>query len=234
MSEYKVTFTQLWEAVSIEFPNSLTSDSLSLMDILKEYAKKETGGYWKLKQIVTQRATQHAQIISLLADIGNGLGFNTWIGLKEQSSVVKGAAGSTTLLADFYKPKKLMITGLNQDQLDEAINIDLLWYKDGKIIAVFEVENTTAMTEALRRVSSLPYPTEKYMVLPDERASQLSKKLKSPMFGQWFEQDKWQVLYYDSLQDNATALKHHKKQLNDIVGILSVKKTKSAEQLDLL
>ena len=234
MSEYKVTFTQLWEAVSIEFPNSLTSDSLSLMDILKEYAKKETGGYWKLKQIVTQRATQHAQIISLLADIGNGLGFNTWIGLKEQSSVVKGAAGSTTPLADFCKPKKLMISGLSKEQLDDTINIDLLWYKDGQINTLFEVENTTAMTEALRRVSSIPYHTNKYMVLPDERANQLSKKLKSPMFGQWFEHDKWQVLYYDSLQNNAIALKHHKKQLSDIVGILSAKKLASSEQLGLL
>jgi hypothetical protein len=234
MSEYKVTFTQLWEAVSIEFPNSLTSDSVSIMDILKEYAKKETGGFWKLKQIVTQRATQHAQIISLLADIGSGLGFNTWIGTKEQATVVKGAAGSTKPLADFCKPKKLMITGLSKEQLDEAVNIDLLWYKDGKIITVFEVENTTAMTEALRRASSLPYPTEKYMILPDERAGQLAKKLKSPMFGQWFEHDKWQVLYYDSLQDNASALKHHKKHLNDIVGILLTKKSEASNQLNLL
>jgi 16S rRNA G966 N2-methylase RsmD len=234
MSEYKVTFTQLWEAISIEFPNSLTSDSLSLMDILKEYAKKETGGYWKLKPIVTQRETQHAQIISLLADIGYGLGYNTWIGLKEQSSVVKGAVGSTIPLTDFCKPSKLIITGLSQEQLDDAINIDLLWYKNGQINTVFEVENTTAMTEALRRVSSIPYFTNKYMVLPDERAGQLSKKLKSPMFGQWFEQDKWQVLYYDSLQDNAPALKHQKKQLNDIVGILSAKKPTSSKQLGLL
>jgi 16S rRNA G966 N2-methylase RsmD len=234
MSEYKVTFTQLWEAVSIEFPNSLTSDSLSLMDILKEYAKKEIGGYWKLKSIVTQRETQHAQVISLLADIGSGLDFNTWIGTKEQATIVKGAAGSTIPLADFCKPKKLMITGLNQEQLDEALNIDLLWYKDGKIITVFEVENTTAMTEALRRASSLPYPTIKYMVLPDERAGQLAKKLKSPMFGQWFEQDKWQVLYYDSLQDNAIALKHHNKQLSDIAGRLSTKKSEPSEQLELL
>ena len=233
MSEYKVTFTQLWEAISIEFPNSLTSDSLSLMDILKEYAKKETGGYWKLKPIVTQRETQHAQVISLLADIGYGLGFNTWIGTKEQATVVKGAAGSSIPLTDFCKPKKLMVTGLNQEQLDETINIDLLWYKDGKINTVFEVENTTAMTEALRRVSSLPYLTEKYMDLPDERAGQLAKKLKSPMFGQWFEHDKWQVLYYDSLQDNAIALKHHKKQISDIIGILSTKKPESSNQLGL-
>jgi 16S rRNA G966 N2-methylase RsmD len=234
MSEYKVTFTQLWEAVSIEFPNSLTSDSLSLMDILKEYAKKEAGGYWKLKPTIIQRETQHAQIISLLADIGCGLGYDTWVGLKEQATVVKGAAGSTIPLTDFCKPKKLMVTGLTPAQLNEAANIDLLWCRDGKIVTVFEVENTTAMTEALRRASSLPYPTEKYMVLPDERANQLSRKLKSPMFSQWFEQDKWQVLYYDFLQDNATALKHHKKHLSDIVGSLSAKKPEPSEQLGLI
>jgi len=233
MSEYKVTFTQLWEAVSIEFPNSLTSDSFSIMDILKEYAKKDAGGYWKLKQIVTERDTQHAQIISLLAEIGSGLGFSTWIGLKEQSSVVKGAAGSTTSLAEWCKPKKLMVLGLNHDQMAEASRIDLLWYKDGKINTIFEVENTTAMTEALRRASSLPYPTVKYMVLPDERADQLAKKLKSPMFSQWFEQDKWQVLYYDSLVANATDLKHHKKEVTDVVGKLSIKPLQS-KQLDLL
>jgi len=234
MSEYKVTFTQLWEAVSIEFPNSLTSDSLSLMDTLKEYAKKETGGFWKLKPIVNQRETQHAQIISLLADIGYGLGYSTWVGLKEQSSAVKGAVGSTIPLTDFCHPKKLMITELNQTQLDDVLNIDLLWYKDGKINTIFEVENTTAMTEALRRVSSIPYHTEKFMVLPDERASQLSKKLKSPMFGQWFENDKWQALYYDSLQNNADLLKHHKKQIGDIAGVLSPKKQASSGQLKLI
>lgn len=234
LSEYRVTFTQVWKAVSIEFPNSLTSDSLSLMDILKEYAKKETGGYWKLKPIVTERETQHAQIISLLADIGSGLGFNTWIGIKEQTTVVKGVAGSTIPLVDWCNPKKLMITGLNHDQMKEAARIGLLWYKDGEINTVFEVENTTAMTEALRRASSLPYSTIKYMVLPDERADQLAKKLKSPMFQQWFEHDQWQVLYYDSLEANESSLRHHKKHLNDIVGKASAKTTQPTKQLGLL
>ena len=72
------------------------------------------------------------------------------------------------------------------------------------------------------------------MVLPDERANQLSRKLKSPMFSQWFEQDKWQVLYYDSLQNNAAALKHHKKHLSDIVGTLSAKKPETSAQLGLI
>ncbi|MDP2930548.1 MAG: hypothetical protein Q8N56_03010 [bacterium] len=231
VSEVKVTFTQLWEAVSIEFPNSLTSDSLSLMDILKEYANKESGGYWKLKSIVTQRETQHAQIISLLAEIGQGLGFDTWIGLKEQTSIVHEGVGTAIPLANYCKPTKLVIAGLSHEQMHDLMNVDLVWYKNEQIKKVFEIENTTAMTEALRRASSIPYYTEKYMVLPDERASQLSKKLKSPMFKQWFEHDKWQILYYDALQNNIEFLKNHKKQLSDVVGVLPTPKVSSSKQL---
>jgi hypothetical protein len=63
------------------------------------------------------------------------------------------------------------LTGFNHEQINELINVDLVWYKNEQIIKVFAIENTAAMTEALRRVSSIPYFTEKYMVLPDERAS---------------------------------------------------------------
>jgi 16S rRNA G966 N2-methylase RsmD len=236
MSEYKVTFTQLWEAVSIEFPNALTSDSVSLMDILQEYAKKESGGFWILKPIVRQRQTEHAQIISILADIGDRSGFKTWIGLREQKTIVKGVAGATTPLIEFCRPKKLELAGLIQEQLDDVVNIDLLWYKEGTIHALFEVENTTAMTEALRRASCVPYHTAKYMVLPDERANQLTKKMKSPMFGQQFERDKWQVLYYDTLYSNERYLKQGKKQIDDVVGIRvgqRPRKTESTKQLGL-
>lgn len=237
MSEYKVTFTQLWEAVSIEFPNALTSDSTGLMDILEEYAKKEAGGFWILKPMVSERQTQHAEMIGMLADVGNKLGFKTWVGLKEQAKAVKGVAGATKPLVDFCRPKKLELTGLSQEQLDDAINIDLLWYKEGKIHALFEVENTTVMTEALRRASCIPYDTAKYMILPDERANQLAKKLKSPMFAQWFERDKWQVIYYDSLRANVRFLKRGKKQLGDVAGLLVKQRTKRADstkQLHLL
>jgi 16S rRNA G966 N2-methylase RsmD len=150
MSDYKVTFTQLWEAVSIEFPNALTSDSTGLMDILEEYARKETGGYWILKPIVTERQSQHAEMIGMLAGVGNALGFQTWVGLREQSKAIKGVAGTAKPLVDFCRPKKLELTGLSQEQLNDAMNIDLLWHTEGKIQVLFEVENTTVMTEALR------------------------------------------------------------------------------------
>jgi putative DNA methylase len=45
LSKGKVTFTQVWEAISTKFPNSLTSDSSKIMDALVQYARKVPGGY---------------------------------------------------------------------------------------------------------------------------------------------------------------------------------------------
>ncbi|MEW6200515.1 MAG: DNA methyltransferase, partial [bacterium] len=39
----KITFTEIWDAVSTEFPNSLTSDSMSILDALKVYARQVSG-----------------------------------------------------------------------------------------------------------------------------------------------------------------------------------------------
>ena len=57
------------------------------------------------------------------------------------------------------------------------------------------------------------------------------------MFNQWFEQDKWQVLYYDSLQNNERSLKNGTKKLTEIVGITLKQpsnKKELAKQLDLI
>jgi hypothetical protein len=211
------------------------------MDILKEYAKKEAGGYWVLKPIMHLREDEHSSIIGQLAELGDKQGYNVWVGLKEQNDTIKSAVSVDKPLSDFCKPKALKLVNLSADQLEEIRNIDLIWYKEGKIQQIFEVENSTAMTEALRRASTIPYETKKYMILPDERVNQLAKKMRSPMFGQWFEPNKWQVLYYDSLRNNTKELKSGKKQLDALVGILAKqaskikpKAKKQSEQLGLL
>src|SRR5208283_1311548 len=45
----RVTFTQVWDAVSQEFPNSLTSDSTSIREALEMYARKTGREYWMLR-----------------------------------------------------------------------------------------------------------------------------------------------------------------------------------------
>jgi len=48
-SKGRVSFTDIWEAVSIAFPNSLTSDQSSIKNSLEDFARPVKGGDWLIK-----------------------------------------------------------------------------------------------------------------------------------------------------------------------------------------
>jgi 16S rRNA G966 N2-methylase RsmD len=191
----RVTFTQVWDAVSSEFPNSLTSDATSIKDALEVYARQVPGGFWLLKPEIRQRVNQHTEIIVILASIGRKRGYDIWIGKREQSE--KDRDGKPLLQ---YMTIKNCIAA-NARNMNTVANIDLLWMKDRTIVAVFEVESTTAMTEALLRGSNVDKEVAKFLVLPEEREGQLRGKLTSPLFKEHFTEDNWRLLYFDTLRN---------------------------------
>ncbi|MEX2235031.1 MAG: hypothetical protein WD824_22905, partial [Cyclobacteriaceae bacterium] len=210
----KVTFTDAWEAVSIEFPNSLTSDSTSIKEALEQYARPVTGGHWLLKPQVTQRVNQHNEIIAILAEAGEALEFKIWVGKKEQSDHVSGLIGTNKSLKSYVTVEVSKLSNLKNHSVVEMI--DLLWIKAGKIEAAFEVESTTSMTSGLVRGSNLGSEVPKYLVIPDERNDQLNRKMKSPMFAERFQGDGWKVLFFDTIRVNYNKLKTHKVSIEDL------------------
>lgn len=204
-SKGKVTFTDAWEAVSIEFPNSLTSDSTSIKEALEEYARPVTGGYWLLKPQVRARINQHNEIIAVLAEAGEALGYKIWVGKKEQADFASGIVGEKKPLKSYVNADLARVE--NVGDLKTIEMIDLLWVKGKNTIAAFEVESTTTMTSGLVRGSNLPANVPKYLVIPEEREDQFNRKMKSPMFAERFEIDKWKILYFDALRINYKKLK---------------------------
>ncbi len=209
----RITFTDAWEAVSMQFPNSLTSDSTSIKEALRQFTRQITGGYWLLKPQVNERERQHSEIIAILAQTGEKLGYKIWIGKKEQ--------------ADSYelKPLESYVTAhlsrlSDISDLKTVEMIDVLWIKGANVAAAFEVEFTTTMTSALVRGSNLPFNVPKYMVIPEE---QLNRKMKSPMFAERFALDQWDVLYFDTIRTHQKSLKSGDVSLED----LTAKKTKT-------
>ena len=63
----RVTFTQVWDAVTRKFPNSLTPDSLSIREALEKYARKSGKDQWMLREEIRLRLTSHPEIIAILA-----------------------------------------------------------------------------------------------------------------------------------------------------------------------
>ncbi|MFH1227887.1 MAG: DNA methyltransferase [Planctomycetota bacterium] len=236
----KVTFTDMWDAVSTEFPNSLTSDSMSIKEALKIYAREVQGGFWMLKpELMKETITrEHTTIIAILAEIGQAQGFDIWVGRIEQSHTLQSILDKydkTGPLKQYVTLKGLnKITNIQQPGIVE--DIDLLWIKNDKIRMAFEIESTTSMTSALQRGSNIDNKVNKYLVMPEEREKQFEQKLKSPMFAERFKSDNWNILFFNALKSEF--LKSNKKQLGDVdvTGLVNkkVQRTidKMAEKMD--
>jgi 16S rRNA G966 N2-methylase RsmD len=220
----RVTFTEAWEAVSIQFPNSLTSDSTSIKEALEQYARPVTGGFWLLKPQVRERMSQHSEIIAVLAEAGQALGYKIWVGKKEQTDFAAGIIGTKKLLQNYVDADLSKASGI--EDLKTVEMIDLLWLKGNKVISAFEVESTTTMTSGLVRGSNLSPDVPKYMIIPQEREEQLQRKMKSPMFAERFELDSWKILFFDTIRSNYNKLKIGKilidKLINEKVKVTSV------------
>lgn len=199
----RITFTEAWDAVSSEFPNSLTSDSMSIKDALKAYAKPVSKWYWLIKPSVTtgEIEKEHTTLIAILAEIGKARGFKIWVGKIEQSHNITALPKKSGELKQYvtFKSVRKLKNGKNFETLED---IDLLWVKDNKVVAAFEVESTTSMTSGLQRGSNLEPSVPKYLAIPEEREAQLVRKLRSPMFLDRFKADNWNVLYFGSIKES--------------------------------
>ena len=211
----KVTFTEIWDAVSTEFPNSLTSDSSSIKGALEIFARKVPGGFWLIKPEIRIRVNQHSEIITILAVIGRNNGFNVWIGKKEQPQKDSGVIASGKILREYMDIDVLNVT--NATNIDVVQNIDVLWILDNEIKAIFEIESTTTMTSALLRGSNVKKDVEKFMVLPEEREGQFRNKLTSPLFREHFDNENWKLIYFDALRRGFSP----KKAKIDIHGLIN-------------
>lgn len=219
----RVTFTEVWDAVSREFPNSLTSDSTSIKEALEAYGRKVGNtGFWMLRDEIRQHLRAHPEIIALLAMIGKELGYNIWIGTNEQGSTGEGLAGSVRLSSLVtVRPKKLQ----GVVNLKDVLNMDLLWIKGDMVVTAFEVESTTTMTSALQRGSNLPTTTRKVMVLPEERTADFNRKMQSPLFSEYFNQESWHLLFFDKFRETFTKTKE-KTNIDNILGLATDVATK--------
>jgi 16S rRNA G966 N2-methylase RsmD len=200
----RVTFTEVWDTVAREFPNSLTSDSTSIIEALDIYGRKVSGGWWMLKEEIRLSLTRHSELIALLAKIGDARGHGIWIGQREQRETVIGLVEEIKL-RDLVTAKPTTLK--NVKNLRPVLDMDLLWLDGNTVVRAFEVECTTTMTSGLQRGSNLPADVPKTMVIPEERENDFERKMKSPLFSEHFAKDNWTLAYFNALREAFTKTK---------------------------
>lgn len=190
-----VSFDDILQEIFIKFPNALTPETHSINSILSEYADK-TDGKWILKPIVQSRESQHTYMIYLLINLGKKAGYDIWVGQREH-----GESYENKKLSEYCTSKDPVFRFIPSQNLDRVKQIDVVWYKDGKIYYTFEVEHTTAITEAIVRGANIPEDkVKRYIIIPEERGNFLYRKIKEPMLQERFEKSSWQFIFYKDLQ----------------------------------
>ena len=185
---YKVSYDEILQNIFEKFPNSLTPNTENVKEHLSEYGEKTGDGMWKLKLGMNEDEieSKHTQIENILAKIGKKLGYNVWSPDKSRNSQMN------EICIDF---------DLNIPNKERIRLIDVLWIKNSKIRYAFEVENSTGITSALERGSNIDSTTtKKIIVLPNDRQKFLKRKMKEPLFRDWFKHDNWSIMLYEDLE----------------------------------
>src|SRR3989338_3720821 len=192
----KVSFDDILQSIFIEFPNALTPETEKLKDILSEYADPTTDGKWQLKYQVRVRESEHSKMIFFLALLGKKAKYDIWIGSNEQASSYNGQKLSS--LVSIKKPVWRFVPTPNWDRVNQ---IDVIWHDRGRIEYTFEVENTTAITEAIVRNSNIPHnKLKRIIIIPKEREGLLNRKLEEPMIKENIIKNNWHFVFYNDLE----------------------------------
>jgi len=208
----KVTFDEILQKLFINFPNGLTPDTKSVIEVLKEYAVTTGDGRWRYKPDVNYRDSEHSEMIYYLSEMGKKAGYKVWIGSKEQGDTFRNEK-----LSKFCTELNLCLPDFSDEELKRISLIDVVWYDKSSIKYIFEVENSTSITSAIERASHIPeeYEVKRFIVIPEERQKMFERKMNEPMFEEGYNKYKWQTTHYDALKDFYNLHKKDKKISQD-------------------
>lgn len=189
-----VSYDDVLGEIFVKFPNGLTPSINSVVQILHKYANKSSDKWVYKGEEIEKEFTKHTQAIKVVIDIGKKLNYESYVGKREQPEPINGK-----ILRDFAS-----ITNLGELNLEKNIKarvemIDLVWLKNSKITAVFEVENSTNFTSGIQRASNLPKEIPKVMVIPDYREKEINR-ITDPLFVESFKEHGWVYMKYSDIE----------------------------------
>lgn len=208
----KTSFDDILQFIFTSFPNALTPDTDSVMAVLKEYANKTKDGKWLLKPTIRRRLGQHDMIVEMLCKLGETSGYSVYGDIPT-------------------KRTELKLHGI--PNLNRIREIDVLWYKDGKICYEFEVEHSTAISEAIIRGSNIPYNVKRFIIIPEERERFLARRIEEPFLKERLISDGWKFIRYEDLENFYNDLrKSNVMDLNKFNGLSKMPKKIVSSRID--
>ncbi|HSP55177.1 MAG TPA: hypothetical protein VLS25_06265 [Dehalococcoidia bacterium] len=125
---------------------------------------------------------EHTEIQWLLLKLGSDMGLDTWVARNDRGQEWKG-----NKFADLPRMRRELPRQFDDVTQRTIALIDVLWLKEGGIVAAFEIESTTSIYSGLLRMSDLlaMHPNLSiplYLVAPDERRDKVVAELNRATF----------------------------------------------------
>lgn len=190
-----VSLDEVLQRVFMSFPNGLTPDRNSVQEILTKYATKSNNKWVFQKLLYESTFTQHTKYIYDLIMIGKNLGYQSYIGRREQSEPING-----NKLKDYADYLDLNHLGLNGEIKKRLEMIDIIWLKNGEMQFLIEVENSTTITSAIQRASNADNSIKRFIVIPDNREKELLN-IRDEFFVNGFKDYGWSYITYTDVNN---------------------------------
>jgi hypothetical protein len=168
---------------------------------LAAYARTGEDGRLQSDEDLGRRQADHSRMIALLADYGHRLGLRVWISRREQERAHAGGALGDLLRDDERRAYLPLVVRAPADALAE---VDVIWYRRGRMAFLFDVEWTAMLGEPVLRRGRRIEPTDqqaRFLVVPRERGELVRFKLeRSPWLHDELERQNWHVLKWQHLE----------------------------------
>lgn len=188
----KISFDDVLQYIFIKFPNALTPETRSIIEVLREYANKTKDRKWMLDSNVRRRMREHDKIVEILALIGEIAGYKVH--------------------ADLQNWRKDAFPKVPSDNVKRVKDIDVVWFTKDEITHEFEVENTTGIWSAIIRGSFIPNgKVKRFIVIPEERQKTFNNKISAPALRERVQRENWEYILYDSLKTFYHSIKRKRK-----------------------
>jgi len=193
---------EILAAIYTNLKNSKTPESKEIFDVVRETAESEqinSNIYWvvkgkKLTEFMDTSVTEakpsekemtdsflnHDRMIKVLAELGQHMKYDVWIGEKEQNQNPE--------LKKFCTISDLEISGIDPVALSRLREVDVVWLMRKTVpVALLEVEHTTNIRSGIERTSNvfkaLPHLSVKVViVVPDGRVKHFRNVMNEPTF----------------------------------------------------
>ncbi len=168
---------------------------------------------------LARRSEEHSRLIAVLVDLGHRLGFQCWVGERQQPRRVDGWT-----LADRLGDRELHgPPSLGRIASRDLEDVDVVWYVRGKAAFAWEVEWTAMLSDTvLRRHARIPHDDRlvRFLVFLPERTELVRHKLeRSPLLRDGLEAGGWHLVKADHLRDWAAREEVELDDLEPLLGL---------------